>query len=145
MDWAQYDSVTSTPADYRNLAPFVLDRALRECGTVLMEPLYRYHMEIPNTVNGKALYDIERMRGVVENVEAGAEMTILTGTVPAETARDYAKELLSYTAGKGMLSLEAIGYQDYHGDIVAGESGRSLEWELIRGGFIAKDGFLPPR
>jgi ribosomal protection tetracycline resistance protein len=101
MDWAYYDSVTSTPADFRNLAPFVLDRALRECGTVLMEPLYRYHMEIPNAVNGKALYDIERMRGVVENVEAGAEMTILTGTVPAETARDYAKELLSYTAGKG--------------------------------------------
>jgi translation elongation factor EF-G len=110
-----------------------------------MEPLYRYHMEIPNAVNGKALYDIERMRGVVENVEAGAEMTILTGTVPVETARDYAKELLSYTAGKGMLSLKAIGYQDYHGEIVAAESSRPLEWELIRGGFIARDGFLPPR
>jgi ribosomal protection tetracycline resistance protein len=40
-------SMSSTGADFRNLTPLVLMSALRRAGTVVYEPIHRFHLEIP--------------------------------------------------------------------------------------------------
>ena len=42
------------------------------------------------------------------------EMTVLTGSAPVVTMRDYQKEVISYTSGRGRLSCTLKGYYPCH-------------------------------
>ena len=58
--------------------------------------------------------DVQRMEGRCDPPQQTMEQTILTGKAPVSTMRNYARELLSYSKGKGRISLVAAGYDICH-------------------------------
>ena len=53
--------------------------------------------------------DIQRMNGTFEPPEQGAHGSILTGTAPVSTMRNYWTEVAAYTKGRGRLSCTPDG------------------------------------
>ena len=96
-------------------------QGLREAGCRLLEPYYGFRLEVPAENVGRAMADLERMQGKFDPPEADGERMVLRGSAPVVTMRDYQKEVISYTRGRGRLSCELKGYFPCHneGEIVA--------------------------
>ncbi|EJX06348.1 small GTP-binding protein, partial [gut metagenome] len=54
--------------------------------------------------------DIQKMQGSFLPPETEGEMTVLCGTAPVSKMRDYQKEVVSYSKGRGRLFCSLKGY-----------------------------------
>ena len=87
----------------------------------VLEPWYRFRLEVPQDMVGRAMSDIQRMAGTFEmGDDAGAgfgsgagastgsamdaDYAVLTGECPVSEMRDYAMDVNAYTHGRGRLS-----------------------------------------
>jgi ribosomal protection tetracycline resistance protein len=107
---AYYDSVTSTPADFRKLSPLVINQALNSVGTDLLEPILEFEIIIPEENCGKVLYDIGCMKGNISRIVNVGSTIKLYGKVPLETSKNYQAELSSFTKGKGTFTVTNVTY-----------------------------------
>ena len=80
----------------------------------LLEPWYAFRLEVPAENIGRAMSDIQRMEGTFDPPESGEETAVLTGFAPVSTMRSYPMEAVSYTRGRGHLSLTLDGYRPCH-------------------------------
>ena len=80
----------------------------------LLEPWYAFRLEVPAENIGRAMSDIQRMEGTFDPPESGEETAVLTGFAPVSTMRSYPMEVVSYTRGRGHLSLTLDGYRPCH-------------------------------
>ena len=71
-------------------------------------------LEVPAENIGRAMSDIQRMEGTFDPPESGEETAVLTGFAPVSTMRSYPMEVVSYTRGRGHLSLTLDGYRPCH-------------------------------
>lgn len=115
---AYYDSVKSTPADFRDLAPLVLMEAILKAGTEIVEPMMNYCLIVPQDISGKAMADLRQMRAIISASYIKENEMVLRGKIPVETLKSYSVLLASYTGGQGIFSLDFSGYELYTGKIV---------------------------
>lgn len=102
--------------DFRQATYRAVRQGLREAGCRLLEPYYKFRLEIPSESTGRALSDIERVQGSFEQPQMDGEMTVITGTAPVALMRDYQKEVISYTRGRGRLACTLNGYEPCHNE-----------------------------
>ncbi|WP_291580258.1 tetracycline resistance ribosomal protection protein [Clostridium sp. UBA6640] len=107
-----FNSVMSTPADFRNVTPMVFMEALYEAKTDLLEPLQEFELRIPRSVLSKAIWDLEVSRAVFESPIVIDEEVYIKGLIPAENSKEYKLKIASYTGGKGMFVTKFYGYQN---------------------------------
>ncbi len=81
---------------------------------VLLEPVYEFQLEVPSENVGRAMADIQRMSGTFDLPQMEGEFSILKGSAPVATMRDYQTEVISYTKGRGRLSCTLKGYEPCH-------------------------------
>jgi ribosomal protection tetracycline resistance protein len=112
FDFMQFDSVNGTPSAYRDITPPVLMEAFVNAGMELLEPVLEFELRVPAHVAGKALFDCERMRAVIHEAVTPLEEDgiKISGLVPAETCKNYAAQVASYTEGQGMFLTKFHGY-----------------------------------
>lgn len=109
---SDYDSVNSTPSDYRKLAPQVLRKALEDVPMLTLEPYLSYVLEIPEYAIGRAVSDVLKMRGTVSDPSIVANQATLKGIIPVDTCKSYGQVLADYTGGKGVFHTEFHGYKE---------------------------------
>ena len=80
----------------------------------LLEPYYAFRLEIPSDTIGRAIADILARFGTYEEKETSPESTVLVGRAPVAAMADYAKEVASYTHGKGRFTCRVEGYFPCH-------------------------------
>lgn len=97
----------------------------------VLEPWYRFRLEVPQDMVGRAMSDIQRMAGTFEmGDDAGAgfgsgaaastgsatdaDYAVLTGECPVSEMCDYAMDVNAYTHGRGRLSCTFAGYRPCH-------------------------------
>lgn len=100
--------------DFRQAVYRAVRQGLKQADSVLLEPYYEYRLELPSESVGRAMTDIERMHGTFGLPQTEADRTILTGTAPVSTMRDYQKEVNAYTRGNGILQCTLKGYAPCH-------------------------------
>lgn len=100
--------------DFRQAVYRAVRQGLKQADSVLLEPYYEYRLELPSENVGRAMTDIERMHGTFGLPQMEADRTILTGTAPVSTMRDYQKEVHAYTRGNGTLQCTLKGYALCH-------------------------------
>ena len=96
--------------DFRQATYRAVRHGLMQATSVLLEPFYEYVLDVPDTMLGRAMTDIDKMGGTCESHVIENGHAKLTGTVPVRTLGDYQIELRSYTKGAGTLSLNVKGY-----------------------------------
>ena len=76
----------------------------------LLEPFYGFTLELPAENLGRAMADMDRMFGTFEPPVTTEDGVILTGKAPVASLRDYQREVIAYTKGRGHLNL---WFKDY--------------------------------
>lgn len=108
--------------DFRQATYRAIRQGLMELTTInavrLLEPFYDYSLTVPDEYVGRAMTDINQMSGTanISETDSDNHITVLTGRAPVSTMNGYAKEVIAYTKGTGVLSLSLAGYDKCHNE-----------------------------
>ena len=117
--------------DFRQATYRAVRQGLCEAGCVLLEPYYAFRLEVPSENLGRAMADLDRMQGEFSAPEQDGSMALLTGTAPVSTMRNYQRDVISYTKGRGRLTLSISGYEPCHNaEEVIAASGYDFDSDL---------------
>ena len=90
--------------DFRQATYRAVRHGLRCAKSVLLEPYYDFTLEVPDENVGKAMTDLNFMGAEFTLPHSCGGKTRITGSVAADAIRNYQRELIGYTHGKGKLS-----------------------------------------
>lgn len=117
--------------DFRQATYRAVRQGLCEAGCVLLEPYYAFRLEVPSENLGRAMADLDRMQGEFSAPEQDGSMALLTGTAPVSTMRNYQRDVISYTKGRGRLTLSLSVYEPCHNaEEVIAASGYDFDSDL---------------
>ncbi len=102
--------------DFRQSTYRAVRQGLKEAGCRLLEPYYAFRLEVPAESIGRAMSDVERMQGKFDAPQQDGDMAILVGSAPVVNMRDYQREVVSYTKGRGRLIVSLKGYEPCHNE-----------------------------
>ena len=100
--------------DFREATYRAIRQALEKAENILLEPYYSFTLRIPAPLLGKAISDIQRIHGDFQAPEMTDTEAIIKGVGPVSTFMDYPEEVVSYTSGKGVISMRENGYRPCH-------------------------------
>lgn len=100
--------------DFRQATYRAIRQGLMKAQSVLLEPWYAFRLEVPQEFIGRAMTDIPARGGTFDPPETDGTYSVLTGTAPVSSMRDYPMEVVAYTRGTGRLSLTVDGYRPCH-------------------------------
>lgn len=100
--------------DFRQATYRAVRQGLRMAESILLEPYYKFRLEISQQMVGRAMTDIEKMHGTFETPDTSKEMAVLQGVAPVSTMQGYQKEVLAYSKGMGRLFTTLNGYDICH-------------------------------
>ena len=109
-------SMSSTGSDFRNLTPLVLMAALKEAGTVVCEPISRFHLGLPADTLAAAVGLLGRLQGLPETPAIHGSWCTLEGDIPAACVQQLRLELPAKTRGEGVLEVVFDRYEPVSGE-----------------------------
>ena len=118
FEYGLYYSPVSTPADFRFLAPVVLEQALKKCGTQLLEPYLSFTLYAPQEYLSRAYNDAPKYCAEIESTQLKNDEVIFKGKIPARYIGEYRNDLNFYTDGRSVCLTELKGYQESLGEPV---------------------------
>ncbi|MEX2227390.1 MAG: translation factor GTPase family protein [Dehalococcoidia bacterium] len=110
-------SMSSTGADFRGLTPLVLLNALQQAGTMVYEPVQRFHLEIPADTFRATAPVLARLRAVPQSQEKRGSSYVLKGDIPAARIHELQQELRTLTRGEGALECVFDRYEPVSGTV----------------------------
>ncbi len=117
--------------DFRQATYRAVRQGLRSAKSVLLEPWYSFTLEVPSDSVGRALSDMQRLCAKFDPPEILGETAIITGSAPVSEMQNYRSDVISYTHGKGRISLILKGYFPCHDtDRVIEETGYDCDGDL---------------
>ncbi len=104
------------PVDSKDIAFQIAGRevfklAVKQAGPVLLEPIYKYTITVPEEYMGDVLSDLNTRRAQVLGMDQVGDNSIVTALVPLAEMQRYVSDLRSITQGRGVFTLEFSNYQ----------------------------------
>lgn len=96
--------------DFRQAVYRAIRQGMMGAKMILLEPYYKFSLQLPPEQIGRAISDIRAMNGEFSSPEERGEMMEITGLAPVSAMNGYSEELLAYSHGRGRLSLQPGGY-----------------------------------
>jgi len=100
--------------DFRQATLRAVRHGLMKGGCVLLEPFYKFRLEIPSSMVGRAMNDLQLRYADFAIEENTEDFTVICGRAPVATLHDYVSQVISYTRGEGKLSCVSDGYDECH-------------------------------
>ena len=97
--------------DFRQATYRAVRQGLMQAQSVLLEPYYRFELEVPTEQIGRAISDVRMMNGEFDSPEENNGMSIIRGSAPVAAMNGYMAELVAYSHGRGRLSFRPDGYR----------------------------------
>ncbi|MBS4201541.1 elongation factor G [Bacillus sp. FJAT-49732] len=107
-----YHDVDSSEMAFKIAASMALKNAVKKCNPVLLEPLMKVEVVIPEEYLGDIMGDITSRRGRVEGMEARGNAQVVKAFVPLAEMFGYATSLRSNTQGRGTYSMFFDHYEE---------------------------------
>ena len=99
--------------DFRQATYRAVRNGLKKADSILLEPYYSYHIDVPQQDLSKVLYDLESLSGSVR-VEEDTDVCHIYGEAPVVNLKNYQTRLASLSSGRGQISLRLCGYRECH-------------------------------
>ncbi len=108
-----YHPVDSSEMAFKIAGSFALKKAFMDAKPVLLEPIMKAEIIVPDETLGTIIGDLNSRRGKVQGVDpqAGGNQKI-TALVPMAEMLTYANQLHSMTSGRGIYSMEFSHYEE---------------------------------
>ena len=100
--------------DFREATYRAARHGLMKGGCILLEPFYKFRLEIPASCVGHAMSDLQARFAEFEIENSDAERAAICGRAPVSTLFDYPREVIAYTRGEGRLFCTSDGYEPCH-------------------------------
>lgn len=100
--------------DFRQATYRAVRQGLRRGKCILLEPVFAFTLNLPTQLLGRAMTDVKKMYGNFDTPVTEGDRSILTGTAPVATMRDYQRQVNAYTGGLGRFSCYVKGYEPCH-------------------------------
>ena len=106
-----YHEVDSSDLAYKIAGSLAFKQAFMKAEPVLLEPIMKLEVVIPEEYIGEVVGDINARRGKVEGMETRAGSRVIKAIVPLAEMFGYATVLRTLTQGRGVFSMEFFQYQ----------------------------------
>lgn len=107
-----YHDVDSNEMAFKVAASMALKNAVSKCNPVLLEPIMKVEVVIPEEYMGDIMGDITSRRGRVEGMEARGNAQVVRAMVPLAEMFGYATALRSNTQGRGTFTMFMDHYEE---------------------------------
>ncbi|MGN1077266.1 MAG: elongation factor G [Candidatus Gallimonas sp.] len=106
-----YHEVDSSEAAFKAAAELAFKEGVKNASPVLLEPLSRLKIAVPEQYVGDVMGDLNKRRGRIIGMEAQEDMQIVTAEAPRNEILTYATALRSMTQGRGKFSETFARYE----------------------------------
>lgn len=100
--------------DFREATKRALRQGLETANNILLEPYYKFDIDVDIELMGRIISDIQRMHGSFDSPTINKDRVIISGVGPVSTFMNYTLEFQDFTRGKGSLSFVFSGYDICH-------------------------------
>jgi len=106
-----YHDVDSSEMAFHIAGSMAFKDAMRKSGPVLLEPIMKVDVTVPEEYMGDVIGDLNSRRGRIEGMEAQGNAQVIHGYVPLAEMFGYATDLRSNTQGRGVYAMEVHHYE----------------------------------
>lgn len=107
-----YHDVDSSEMAFKVAGSMAIKEAQRQGGSILLEPLMKVEVTVPEEYMGDVIGDINSRRGKMEGMDAQNGTQIIRAFIPLSEMFGYATDLRSKTQGRGTYSMEPSHYEE---------------------------------
>ncbi|QZA33123.1 elongation factor G [Hydrogenibacillus sp. N12] len=107
-----YHEVDSSEMAFKIAASLALKEAAKHCDPVLLEPIFKIEVTVPEEYMGDIIGDINARRGRIEGMEPRGNVQVIRGYVPLAEMFGYATDLRSRTQGRGTYVMQFSHYEE---------------------------------
>ncbi len=107
-----YHEVDSSEMAFKIAGSMAFKEGAKQGGSVILEPIMRVEVTVPEEYMGDVIGDINSRRGRMEGMESRAGNQIIRGFIPLSEMFGYATDLRSKTQGRGTYAMEPSHYEE---------------------------------
>lgn len=107
-----FHEVDSSEMAFKIAGSLALKEAARRANPVLLEPVMRVEVEVPEAFVGDVIGDINARRGQLEGMTTEGGTSKVTAKVPLAEMFGYATDIRSRTQGRGIFTMEFSHYEE---------------------------------
>jgi elongation factor G len=105
-----YHEVDSSEMAFKIAGSMAMKEAVMKASPVLLEPIMKVEVEVPEDFLGDVMGDLNSRRGQIEGMGSEAGVAKVTADVPLAEMFGYATDIRSKTQGRGIFSMEFSHY-----------------------------------
>ena len=106
-----YHDVDSSESAYQIAGSMAFKEAMRKGDAVLLEPIMKVTVTVPEDYMGDVIGDINSRRGRIEGMEARSNAQVIHSFIPLAEMFGYSTDLRSRTQGRGNYVMEVYHYE----------------------------------
>lgn len=107
-----YHDVDSSEMAFKIAGSMALKAAKDKCQPVILEPMMKVEVTVPEEYMGDVMGDLNSRRGRIEGMDNRAGAQIIRAKVPLSEMFGYSTTLRSRTQGRGVFSMELSHYEE---------------------------------
>ncbi|MHC4639518.1 MAG: elongation factor G, partial [Planctomycetota bacterium] len=106
-----YHQVDSSDLAFEQAAVIAVEKALEAAGPVLLEPVMRVQVVVPELYFGVVQGNLLGKRGFITDTKLHGKVRIIDGKVPLVEMFGYSSGLRGATSGRGTFTMEPLSYE----------------------------------
>ncbi|MBN2563864.1 MAG: elongation factor G [Phycisphaerae bacterium] len=110
LDGKEHERDSSELA-FENAARLAFEEALKKAGPVMLEPVMRLEVSVPDEYFGAVSGDLSMRRGVIQDTEIRGQHRVIQAHAPLAEMFQYATKLRTLTQGRASWSMEPFSYE----------------------------------
>ena len=114
-----FHEVDSNELAFRMAGIFALKNAFEKAGPILLEPIMKVEVTMPDEYQGDILGDVNRRRGMIQGVDAKNGQTVLNAQVPLAEMFGYATAIRSLSKGRASYSMEPAAFEQVPNSVLS--------------------------
>ena len=107
-----YHDVDSNEMAFKVAGSMAVREAVKQASPVVLEPMMKVEVEVPEDFLGDAIGDLNSRRGNIEGMNSDSGIAKIDAQVPLAKMFGYATDIRSKTQGRGIFSMEFSEYSD---------------------------------
>jgi len=106
-----FHSVDSSSLAFEQAAAIAIEKAVKQAGPVLLEPVMRLQVVVPQANFGAVQGNLLAKRGLITDCRVHGNMQVIDAKAPLVEMFGYSSEIRSVTAGRGTFTMEPLSYE----------------------------------
>lgn len=112
-----YHPVDSSDMAFKTAASLAFKNVIPKCNPVILEPIYKVTVTVPEEYMGDVMGDANGRRGRILGMNPAGKKQVIQALVPLAELYTYSRQLNSLTQGRGVFEMQYDHYEQVPGDV----------------------------